>query len=127
MKILPTTFRTDDFDFEQLAREGMVALFRKSKPQFSNVSYEVVVLHESQDHIGPRGNLILAAECMPQNEKWGEQGWSYRDKADAEAKFRGLISSRHEALYDYPESSNGFHSAKVEELDPLSRQPILPT
>ena len=63
--------------------------FRKSKR-----SYEVVVLHESQDHIGSRGNLILAAECMPQNEKWGEQGWSYRDKKDAWAKFRSVIETR---------------------------------
>ena len=47
-----------------------------------------------------------------------EQGWSYRDEADAEAKFRGLVASRDRALYDYPEHSNGFHSAKVEELIP---------
>ena len=112
MRILRTTFRSDDFDFEQLAREGMAVLFRKSKPEFSNISYEAVVLHESKDHLGPRGNLILAAECMPQNEKWGEQGWSYRDKEDAEVKFRG-ISLRHSALCDYPEPSNGFQPAKA--------------
>ena len=88
------------FDFEQLAREGMVALFRKSKPEFSNISYEVVVLHESKDHIGPHGNLILAAECMPQNEKWGEQGWSYRDEEDAWRKFRSVIESKQELEKD---------------------------
>ena len=117
MKILPTTFGSDDFDFEQLAREGKVAFFRKSKPEFANISYEVVVIHESKDHIGPRGNQILAAECMPQNEKWGEQGWSYRDKPDAEAKFRGLVASKHEALYDYPHS-NGFQPQKEREECP---------
>ena len=113
MKTLPTSFRSDDFQFEQLAREGMVVLFRKSKPEFPKHCYEVVVLHESKDHLGPRGNLILAAECMPQNEKWGEQGWSYRDKEDAEAKFRGLIESKHEALCGYPEPSNRLHASKL--------------
>ncbi len=34
MKTLPETFRSDDFEFQQLRREGMVALFRKSKPEF---------------------------------------------------------------------------------------------
>jgi hypothetical protein len=94
MKILPATFRNHGFDFQQLAREAMVVLLRKTKPQFSNESFEVAILHESSDHLGPRGNLILAAECMPQNEKWGEQGWSYRDKDDAWAKFRSVCQSK---------------------------------
>ena len=107
MKPLPETFRRDDFDFEQLAREGMVVLLRKSKPEFANISYEVVVLHESSDHLGPRGNLILAAECMPQNEKWGQEGWSYRDQDDAWAKFRGLVESRKGSPDAYPRLTRG--------------------
>ena len=125
MKTLPTAFRNDDFDFEQLAREGTVVLLRKSKAGFANISYEVVVIHESKDHLGPRGNLILAAECMPQNEKWGEQGWSYRDKDDAWRKFRGLIASKKGAPCDYPSPRNGFHARKQREMTPLAGPPVL--
>jgi hypothetical protein len=121
MKTLPETFRRDDFDFEQLAREGMVVLFRKSKPEFANISYEVVVLHESADHLGPRGNLILAAECMPQNEKWGQEGWSYRDEDDAWAKFRGLVESRKGAPYAYPELTRGLGRVLRQEAYPSAR------
>jgi hypothetical protein len=98
MKILPATFRNDGFDFQQLAREGMVVLLRKTKPQFSNESFEVVILHQSPAWINPQGNPVPAAECMPQNEKWGEQGWSYRDKDDAWAKFRSIAVSKDPTL-----------------------------
>ena len=121
MKTLPTTFRSDGFDFEQLVREGMVVLFRKSKPEFANISYEVVVLHESQDHLGPRGNLILPAECMPQNEKWGQEGWSYRDEEDAWAKFRGLVEARKGSAYAYPELTRGLGRVLRQEAYPKCR------
>lgn len=60
---------------------------------------------------------------MPQNEKWGEQGWSYRDKEDAEAKFRQKadeIDEKNRACYDYPESSKAFHASKSEELPSMT-------
>jgi hypothetical protein len=98
MKILPATFRSDGFDFQQLAREAMVVLLRKTKPQFSNESFEVVILHQSPAWINPQGNAVPAAECMPRNEKWGEQGWSYRDKEVAWAKFRCVVESKASTL-----------------------------
>jgi hypothetical protein len=90
MKPLPTTFRSDGFDFQLLLREGDVALLRKTKPGFSFETYEVVILHRTKEHIGPRGNLILASECMPHDERWGTRGWTYSDRVLADRKFYQL-------------------------------------
>ena len=50
---------------------------------------------------------------MPQNEKWGQEGWSYRDEEDAWAKFRGLVESRKGSPYAYPEPRNGFEAGGI--------------
>ena len=92
MKILPTTFRSDGFDFELLKRDGDIALFRKTKPRLRFESLEVVVI-QRHETFEIEGKLIPASEHLPRSEQWGSAGWSYRDRPSAERKFNQLISA----------------------------------
>ena len=92
MKTLPTAFRSGGFDFKLLARDGDIALFRKTKPVFGFESFEVVVI-QRHETFEIEGKLIPASEHLPRSEQWGSAGWSYRDRPSAERKFNQLISA----------------------------------
>ena len=91
MERLPTNFRSDGFEFEQLAREDDIALFRKTKPGLSFETFEVVIIRKYDEHLGPQGRLIKAGECMPSSSRWGEEGWSLQTRERAWEKFRELV------------------------------------
>jgi hypothetical protein len=78
MKILPATFRSDDFDFVQLRREGDIAIFVKQKPPFKFKSYEVVIIQKRDAYAWPNGATTPAHEAMPSSRDWGKYGWSYQ-------------------------------------------------
>ena len=90
MKTLSITNRIDGFEFKLINREGDAALFEKFKPGITTRLFEVVIVQRSADHIGPRGDLILAHEHMPSSEQWGTHGWSYSNLDDAMRKFSAL-------------------------------------
>lgn len=89
MKTIPTTFRSDGFDFRQLKREGDVAMFVKGKPTHTRESYEVVIVQ-----IVPTkticGREVLEHEAMPSASDWGVQGWSYMELSAANKRFFSL-------------------------------------
>lgn len=77
MKPLATSFRSHGYDFKQLDRVGMVALFEKTHKDVPGRSfYEVVVVQAHSERV-IAGNTIAAAEAMPGAEQFGRLGWSY--------------------------------------------------
>jgi hypothetical protein len=93
MNILPTTFVFDQFEFHQLAREGDVALFEKSKPGQKFRTYEVVIIQRHRSTKLP-SRIYCEREAMPRSEDWGILGWSLCDLPSALAKFRQIVDSR---------------------------------
>jgi hypothetical protein len=92
---LPVTFQHDTVDFTQIAREGDVALFRKSKqyPHGSLFeSYEVVIVQKAKEACWPDGRITPAHEHMPKPELWGAAGWSPMTLDRAWQKFRELVA-----------------------------------
>ena len=91
MIILPTTFRSDGFDFQILNREEKVALLAKEKPGWGFHLYEVVRIQ-----VWPaewiKGRFTPEREAMPRSEQWGVRGWSFADMDDARGKFYDLVS-----------------------------------
>ena len=96
MKTLPTTFGSDDFDFQQLRREGDVAIFVKQKPPFKFKSYEVVIIQKRDAYIWPNGLTTPAHEAMPSSRDWGKYGWTYQTLQDAELRFKTLAETQFE-------------------------------
>ena len=103
---LPIAFRFDKFEFKQIAREGDVALFRKTKvykrssreikryklaPVFEFETFEVVIVQKMDEHQWPNGDVTPAHEYMPPSEEWGTLGWSLQTRERAWEKFRELV------------------------------------
>jgi hypothetical protein len=88
---LPTTFRSDGFDFQILNREGEVALLAKKKPKWNFSIYEVVRVQVWPDEL-IKGRFTPEREAMPRSEQWGVHGWSFADMDDARRKFYELVS-----------------------------------
>ena len=102
MKTLPTTFGSDGFDFEQLRREGDVAIFVKQKPGLvceylaSCRSYEVVIIQKQDAYTWPNGLTTPAHEAMPSPRDWGKYGWTYPTLDDAELRLKSLVETQFE-------------------------------
>ena len=94
MRILPTTFRSDDFDLEQLRREGDIALFVKRKPPFKFKSYEVVIIQKRDQVTWPNGQITPAHEAMSSSRDWGKYGWTFQTLEDAELRFKTLVETQ---------------------------------
>ncbi len=85
MRILPTTFGSDDFQFQQLEREGDIALFVKQKPPLTFKSYEVVIV-QKRDQVTWRNGLTTPTQTPPSSRDWGKYGWTFQTLEDAELR-----------------------------------------
>jgi hypothetical protein len=93
MKPLLTEFQSGGFHFRQLWREGDLILLEKTKPHWTEPSYEVCIVRKCADRT-IAGKFIPASEALPSSESWGTYGWTYRSREKAKAKFCRLVESR---------------------------------
>ena len=93
MKPLPIQFKKNGWQFEQMNREGNLAIFRKwKKPQGITIeSFEVVKISQNPAY-SIAGKEIPAAEGYPCSEQWGTRGWSFQTYGHALSRFMGLNS-----------------------------------
>ena len=96
MKTLPTKFGSDGFNFEQLRREGDIAIFVKRKPPFKFKNYEVVIIQKRDAYIWPNGATTPAHEAMPSSRDWGKYGWTFQTLEDCESRFKTLVETQFE-------------------------------
>jgi hypothetical protein len=94
MRSLPATSRSADFDFQQLRREGDIAIFVKQKPPFKFKRYEVVIIQKRDAYTWPNGQTTLAHEAMPSSRDWGKYPWTYRTLEDCESRFKSLVKTQ---------------------------------
>jgi hypothetical protein len=85
---LATSFRSRGWEFTQIAREGKIAMFSKTKSDFE--TYEVIIIQEHEEHQWPKGDITPAHESYPGDETWGKYGWSLTTKDRAWEKFNEL-------------------------------------
>jgi hypothetical protein len=98
MKTLPTTFGSDNFDFQQLRREGDIAIYVKQKPGFSFRSYEVVMIQKRNAYTWPDGQTTPAHEAMPSSRDWGKYGWTYPTLEDCQLRFKSIAEAQLEGV-----------------------------
>ena len=89
MKTLPARFHSNGFAFEQIDRQGDIALFRKTKGNFE--TFEVVRIQHTPEGPTPWG-YSEGGERMPASEQWGTHGWSLQTRQRAFEKFGELQS-----------------------------------
>ena len=88
-KPLPTGFRRDGFDYEQIARERDAAIYEQAWSGSSNpsVCYEVIRIRR-REGFEIDGRFVESAEVYPSSEAWGQDGFTLKDKDAAFAKLR---------------------------------------
>jgi len=89
-KPLPAAFRHDGFDFEQVRRSPVTAIYKKSKPG-CGVSFEVVVIRQRNEAI-IHGRMIEPREVYPPDRAWGTHGFTFSTLEAATAKFNTLTA-----------------------------------
>lgn len=96
MQTLKTKFNDSGFEFQQLKREGRVALYEKRKAKYGFDSYEVVVvqIHPAETVYGKD---YPERELMPPNSSWGRRGWTYSKLGAAENKLEAVAKSLQDA------------------------------
>jgi hypothetical protein len=91
---LPVAFRSGGFEFEQVEREGDIALFRKTKYYAGTgkrfETFEVVRIQEMDEHQWPNGDISGPHEYMPASESWGIDGFSFQTGDEAMRRFEEL-------------------------------------
>lgn len=98
MKPLPLTFTKNTFAYEQVLRDGQIAIYKQrlnataDKPVRGCLAYEVIKIQQV-----PAGEMfgrpVEAHEIGPSNESWGTQGWTYPTLDRAKAKFHALVAT----------------------------------
>lgn len=85
MKTLRTAFKQDGFDFEQVAREKYVAVYRKTKQSATGTliqGFEVIKIGRRNERQA-FGKTLKACERFPSNDQWGSLGWTCTSKQAA--------------------------------------------
>lgn len=92
MTFLPTQFTKSGWTFQQVKREGNVAIFQRSKGG-KQAHFEVVrVQHHEAFKFPGRDVETPAGEHYPSSEQWGTHGWTHNMIEDAERKFSELVA-----------------------------------
>lgn len=88
---LPLEFSSCGFDFQQVERDGDLAIYQKTRKSGKWTGFEVVRIR-SHDGYTIAGNYCPPAEMYPSNEKWGVDGFSCSTIADARKRLANLRS-----------------------------------
>ena len=89
METLPLSFRDRGFLYDQLERQGDVALYRQTN-HAGIVRYEVVRIRIQREHTWPNGTTTPEKEAYPGSNAGGTLGWTFLERSLAEAKLRAL-------------------------------------
>ena len=95
---LPTQFRHDGFDYQQIHREGDFAIYRQTwAGNGHSAAFEIIRIRRHHGfHI--EGRFVEPGEIYPKSEAWGTDGWTVQDNSAALRKLRELrISCKKES------------------------------
>lgn len=91
-KPLPTQFRRDGFNYQQVAREGYAAIYeqRWTGDSTPSVCYEVIRIRR-REGFQIDGRFVEPAEVYPNSDAWGVDGFTFPDKDTAFAKLKEVV------------------------------------
>ena len=86
MQLLPTTYNKNGFTFNQVNREGDVAIYEQIMPETGKrIAYEVFEVLKKPP-VTINGIDIPERETCPGNEQWGNHGFTVYDLTSAKEK-----------------------------------------
>ncbi len=103
-------FTHDGFTLHQFAREGMVAIYEKSRSPGSVKRFELVVLQHRPAEI-ICGKPYPARECYPNSKEWGQRGWTFLTLDSAQRGMQQHIQEASQASFSPPATVYGASEA----------------
>jgi hypothetical protein len=96
MITLLSQFDRDGFRHMQIAREGSVAIFRRTSLKSGSEHFEVVLIRvEPKTRRLPSGSTRKAgSDIYPASSDWGRLGWTHQSRETAQARFDKLLAER---------------------------------
>lgn len=87
-KPLPTRFRHDGFDYRQIAREEIGAIYEQIKAECPDLCAFEVVRIRRREGVSIAGEWIEPAEVYLPAEAWGADVWTCADRDGAFARLK---------------------------------------
>jgi hypothetical protein len=94
MQTIDTQFTERGFQYTQLAREGMVAIYTQTHTASGTIRYETVRLHIQAEHTWPNGTTTPEKEAYPSSTSWGRRGWTFFTVAEAQPQMQALLAQQ---------------------------------
>jgi hypothetical protein len=95
MKKLEKIIKKKGFTFTLIKREGNIAMYQQrldiSDTKSSN--FEVIIVG-SHNGIKIADNYLPPSELYPSASQWGNTGWTYNSRENAEFKFTHLLKAK---------------------------------
>lgn len=95
MKILESSFTTKGWHFEQVQRNGDIAIYRRWKDNGLPAHFETIKI-ESHNGYEIGGKWIEPAESYPSEKSWGTKGFTFHTLAEAQQRALSLSSPEKE-------------------------------
>lgn len=89
MKTLPITFTKAEWHHEQIAREGLRAIYKRWKDSSPAPHYEVILIKEGKEFT-IKGEDYPATELYPSANDFGVRGWTYPTLERSQQKYKEL-------------------------------------
>lgn len=86
---LPGQLRHDGFDLRLVKRVGRVALYEKTKGEYT--CWEIILVRKRSGRLLPTGKFLPARECYPASSDWGIRGWTAMTLTRAKKRFNELL------------------------------------
>ena len=86
---LSLQLRRDGFNLHQLERVGWVALYQKTKGNYTG--WEIILIRKLPGRHLPNGKYLPARECYPATTDWGIRGWTAMSFATAQKQFNKQV------------------------------------
>jgi hypothetical protein len=98
-------FERTGFRHVLLRRDGDVCLVERTNLRVKppSVHWEVIVIQHKRERTLPNGEVVGASEGYPQDELWGEAGWTYTNRSQADARMADLCRPRSKPDPETPE------------------------
>ena len=88
-KVIPSEFKKKGFNYKQVRRDGMKAIYLQSREGSEVSNYEVVKLGRHNGYV-MGGVSIEPAETYPGSSLWGIMGWTCTDLDSANKRYNQI-------------------------------------
>jgi hypothetical protein len=95
MQALPLKFEDTTFRYEQLERDGPIAIYRQTHKVGGGERFEVVRIRIREAHTWPNGTTTPEHEAYPGSSTWGKDGFTYYTLQAARIKAAGWTPNAH--------------------------------